>query len=43
MYLIEKYVSTHKSSEPIKKLLHTLSSCHFPSGIQESLTDPKWV
>lgn len=23
--------------------MHTLSSCHVPSGILEALTDPKWV
>ena len=42
-YPIANYVSTHKLSEPVKVFVHTLSSCHVPSGIQEALTNPKWV
>ncbi|PNX84014.1 putative copia-type protein, partial [Trifolium pratense] len=42
-YPIANYVSTQRLSEPLKSFVHTLSSCHVPSGIQEALTDPKWV
>jgi len=42
-YPIANYVSTRRLSEPLKAFVHVLSSTQVPAGVQEALSNPKWI